>query len=68
MSAPNQGPGIRRHDDIYAGLIALHEGKSDEESLKLWARLALLLIEKIGEDAAVLAAIAEAKGEKTRTF
>lgn len=58
-------PRLAQADTIYERLIALHEGRSQEESNRLNARLILLLANQIGDDAIVLAAIAEA-GRTTR--
>ena len=49
-------PNIQHPDEFYAALVALHEGLSVEESLKLNAKLILLLANQIN-DAAVLSAI-----------
>ena len=46
-------PNIQHPDEFYAALVALHEGLSVEESLKLNAKLILLLANQIN-DAAVL--------------
>ena len=46
-------------DGIYEQLIALHSGRSEAESMRLNARLILLLINQIGDTAAVRAAIAQ---------
>ena len=51
-------PNIDRQDDIYARLIALHEGLTDEESAVVNARLILLLINHVGDVEAVEEAIA----------
>ena len=48
-------------DDIYAALVAAHEGLTDEESAALDARLVLLLANLVGDTDAVFAAIAAAK-------
>lgn len=48
-------------DTIYAHLIDLHQGRSDTESLRLNARLILLLINQISDVATVLKLIASAK-------
>lgn len=52
---------IRRPDDIYEALIAAQAGMSEAESLRFSARLILLLIDRIGDDAAVTQAIAAAR-------
>ena len=46
-------PNIQHPDEFYAALVDLHEGLSVEESLKLNAKLILLLANQIN-DAAVL--------------
>ncbi|MDX2104507.1 MAG: DUF2783 domain-containing protein [Alphaproteobacteria bacterium] len=47
-------------DDLYAALIALHHERSVEESLRLNARLILLLADAVGDRARVLQAIRQA--------
>jgi len=54
---------IAAPDDLYALLIAAHEGLSEAESLKLNAKLVLLLANHIGDFEVVRAALAAAKGE-----
>lgn len=46
-------PNLPRPDDIYAALLAAHEGLTKEQSDALNARLILILMNHIG-DAAVL--------------
>jgi hypothetical protein len=48
-------------DDVYAALMAAHEGLSDEESARMNVRLVLLLMNHIGDRAVVDAAIAAAR-------
>ena len=48
-----------RRDDVYAALLAAHEGLSMEESAALNARLVLLLANMTGDAAGVVAACAE---------
>lgn len=48
-------------DDVYAALMAAHEGLSDEESARLNVRLVLLLMNHVGDRAVLEAAIATAK-------
>ncbi len=50
-----------RGDDVYAELIAAHDGLTDAESARLNVRLVLLLANQVGDAEAVLAAIAEAR-------
>lgn len=54
---------INDADGIYERLIALHHGRSEAESLRLNARLILLLINHIGDTEIVLEAIARAGNE-----
>ena len=51
----------RAGDDVYAALVAAHEGLIDEESAALNARLVLLLANLVGDAEAIRAAIAAAK-------
>jgi hypothetical protein len=48
-------------DDLYAALMAAHEGLCEEESAALNARLVLLLVNAVGDRATVLAAIRRAR-------
>ena len=50
-------PNVARADDIYAALIGIHEGRDETESMRINARLILLLINHIGDAEAVLEAI-----------
>ncbi|EEX12100.1 MAG: DUF2783 domain-containing protein [Salipiger thiooxidans] len=54
-------PNLTGHDDIYEALIGLHEGLTEAESLGTWSRLALLLINHIGDREAIDQAIALAR-------
>ncbi len=51
----------QRADDVYAALIAAHQGLSDAESEALNARLILLLANLVGDADAVIAAVEAAK-------
>ena len=42
-------PNIDRPDDFYAALLALHEGRSKDESDAVNARLILLLANHVGD-------------------
>lgn len=50
-----------RGDDIYAALLAAHDGLSDEASARLNARLILLLANLVGDPKAVIVAIVAAR-------
>lgn len=59
-------PNTRDPDAVYERLIALHEGKSADESTRINARLIMLLINHIGDEQALFEAIAlagDSKGE-----
>ncbi len=62
MSAPlKETLNIAAPDELYALLIEAHQGLSEAESLKLDAKLILLLANHIGDLDVVRAAIAKAK-------
>lgn len=61
MSALNLGPNLQRHDDLYEALIGMHDGLTPDESLKLWSRFALILMNHIGDPAVIHGAIAAAR-------
>ena len=54
-------PNIPSPDDFYAELLALHEGRSKEESDAINARLILLLANHIGDRAILREAFEAAK-------
>lgn len=54
-------PNVPLPDDVYELLIELHQGKSDEESRRLNARLILLLVNHVGDKDVILEAIARAR-------
>lgn len=49
MAGLNTNPNLSNPDDIYAQLLDLHDGLSETESLRVWSKLALLLINHIGD-------------------
>lgn len=51
-------PNLARPDDLYARLLAAHEGLSMEESAALNARLVLILANHIGDEAVLEQALA----------
>jgi len=57
-------PNIAEADGIYETLIALHAGRSEEDSMVVNARLILLLINHIGDVEAVEEAIRHASGKE----
>ncbi len=61
MSALTLQPNISGHDDIYEALVHMHDGLDDEQSLKAWSRLVLVLINQIGDKDRVMEAIALAR-------
>ncbi len=54
-------PNIPDADGFYEAWIEAHEGLSDDQSNDLDARLVLLLANQIGDQATLLACIAEAR-------
>jgi hypothetical protein len=61
MPALNLAPALTGHDDLYERLVRMHEGLSEGDSLKLWAKFALLLANHIGDPAVITDAIAIAR-------
>lgn len=55
-------------DDVYAALMAAHEGLSDADSARLNARLVLLLMNHIGDRAVIEAAIAAARNVGSKSM
>ena len=65
MTAPlTDSLNIPAPDELYALLLQAHEGLTAAESLKLDAKLVLLLANHIGDLEVVRAALAVAKGEE----
>jgi hypothetical protein len=54
-------PNLAGVDDIYEKLVGLHDGLSEAESLKVWAKLVVTLVNHIGDRAIVEQAIALAR-------
>ena len=50
-----------RGDEFYAALMAAHEGLSSEESVKLNAKLVLILANEVGDVNVIKAALERAK-------
>jgi Protein of unknown function (DUF2783). len=57
-------PNLADPDGIYARLIALHDNRSKEESVRINARLILLLANHIGHEDILLQALSLAGREK----
>lgn len=57
-------PNLPRPDEAYARLIATHDGLTEAESHALNARLVLILMNHIGDDAVLAEALALAKAAK----
>lgn len=51
---------LAKPDDVYNALVDAHKGLSDEECRVLDARLILLLVNHIGDEAVILEALKEA--------
>jgi hypothetical protein len=54
-------------DDVYAALMAAHDGLSDDQSARLNVRLVLLMMNHIGDRAVIEAALAAARTELAST-
>ena len=63
MPALKTATNLTGHDDIYEGLVRLHEGLSEEQSLRRWAKLVLILANHVGDRAVVEEAIEMARKE-----
>lgn len=63
MAALITTPNIPDVDEVYQRLIDLHAGRSDEDSLRVNARLILTLINHIGDKQAVIEALELAGGD-----
>ncbi|HKR93170.1 DUF2783 domain-containing protein [Novosphingobium sp.] len=57
-------PNLVDPDAVYERIIALHEGRSDEDSERINARLILLLANHIGDQDTIFEAITLAGKEK----
>lgn len=57
-------PNLKNPDETYATLIAAHKGLSEAESHALNARLVLLLINHIGDQAVIEEALVVARNAK----
>ena len=59
-------PNITRPDDLYQALIDLHQGRNEEDSERVNARLILLLANHIGDEEAIREAMAIAGAHHAR--
>lgn len=55
-------PGLQEPDELYAALVAMHDGLTPTQSLERCARLILLLANEIGDSARVRALMQIAAG------
>lgn len=60
MTQLNTAPNIAAPDDVYQMLIDAHDGLNDEQSMRLNAKLILLLSNHIGDQDVIAQAIAAA--------
>lgn len=60
-------PNLTTPDETYARLIATHDGLSEQESHALNARLILLLMNHIGDNAVIAEALSIARNPKAET-
>ena len=58
MPQLNTSPNVTDVDDIYQALVDLHAGCSEAESMRINARLILLLVNHIGDSRIISKAIA----------
>ncbi len=56
-------PHLSGADDVYERLVRMHEGLSEAESLKVWAKFALTLANHVGDRAVIEQAVAIARPE-----
>lgn len=63
MPPLDTAPNLPAPDDFYDELIALHRGRTDEESALVNAKLILLLANHIGDPAVLRAAMVAAGGD-----
>lgn len=54
-------PHLSGVDDVYEQFVRMHEGLSEAESLKVWARFALTLANHVGDRAVIEQAVAIAR-------
>ena len=59
----NLAPNLALPDDVYADLLAAHEGLTKDQSDALNARLILILINHIGDIDVIREALSVAKGQ-----
>ena len=59
-------PNVLRPDEVYARLIAMHDGLSDAECRRADARLILLLLNHIGDEQVIFEAIELARRQRRR--
>jgi Protein of unknown function (DUF2783) len=58
VSRLNTSPNVAHVDDIYQSLVDLHAGCSEPESMRINARLILLLVNHIGDTRVISEAVA----------
>ncbi|MBB5222341.1 hypothetical protein HNP73_002277 [Amaricoccus macauensis] len=59
-TTPNLGTNASA-DDLYQKLVALHDGLSEADSLRVWAKLVLILANHIGDREVIEQAIVAAR-------
>lgn len=57
----NTNPNFAKPDEVYAKLLAAHEGLSETESHAMNARMVLILMNHIGDQSVIEAALLAAK-------
>lgn len=66
MASLTVAPNIAGVDDVYERLLALHDGRTLEDSFRIAARLNLILLNHIGDRAVIDQAFACTAGEPPR--
>ena len=57
---------LDHHDDLYQMLVDLHEGRTDEESRKINAKLILILMNQVGDEKIIKEALKLARISSVR--
>lgn len=57
-------PNLAEVDDVYEALVRMHDGLTEGESLKVWAKFALTLANHVGDRTVIAQAIAVARRDR----
>lgn len=61
MPPLNLALNLSGHDDLYEALVRMHDGLTEGDSLRLWVRLALILMNHVDGHDVIQAAIRTAR-------